>query len=161
MRRTSILTVLLATFLVSGSSGAATSQGPARIVLEVKLISSRSFDKPPKGPSAGDRSIDATRLLNAVPQFGKPAGAVVGHDKGTATLVSPTSATGRGVAYLPGGTLTFSGRIKLDRKRGGFTIPVTRGTGTFAGARGTLWVVRVPNPVRTLNVYSLTYAATA
>jgi hypothetical protein len=161
MRRISILTALLAVFLVAVSSGGATSQGPARIVLEVKPISSRSFDKPPKGPSAGDRSVDATKLLNAVPQFGKPAGAVVGHDRGTATLLSPTSAKAHGVAYLPGGTLTFDGRVKLDRRRGGFTVPVTRGTGAFAGARGTLWVVRVPNPVRTLNVYSLRYAATA
>jgi hypothetical protein len=161
MRRLPVLAILLVAFVVVVSAGAATTRGPTRIVLVVKPISSRSVDKPPKGPSAGDRSVDATKLLNAVPQFGKPAGAVVGHDKGTAVLDSPTSATGQGVAYLPGGTLTFSGRIKPDRRRGGFTIPVTRGTGAFSGPRGTLWVVRVPSPLRTLNVYSLRYAASA
>jgi hypothetical protein len=160
VRPLAFIGAVLAVFLLGASTGAA-ARGPTRIVLIVKPISSRSVDKPPKGPSAGDRSVDATKLLNAVPQFGKPAGAVVGHDKGTATLLSPTSATGQGVAYLPGGTLTFSGLLKPDRKRGGFTIPVTRGTGAFAGARGTLWVVRVPEPLRTLNVYTLRYAASA
>jgi hypothetical protein len=161
MRRLTVLAVLLLAFVVAVSAGAGTSSGPTRIVLTVKPISSRTVDKPPKGPSAGDRSVEATRLFNAVPQFGKPTGAVVGRDQGTSVLDSPTSATGRGIAYLPGGTLTFSGRVKPDRQRGGFTIPVTRGTGAFAGARGTLWVVRVPNPTRVFNVYTLRYGATA
>jgi hypothetical protein len=148
-------------FLLLGVSTSAAARGPTRIVLEVKPISSRTADKPPKGPSAGDRIVEATRLLNAVPQFGKSAGAVVGRDRSTTVFASPTTATTSGVVYLPGGTLTINGRVKPDRRRGGLTVPVTRGTGSFAGARGTLWVVRVPNPVRVLNVYTLRYAATA
>jgi len=160
VRPFALIGAVLALFLLGSSTGAA-ARGPARIVLVVKPISSRTTDKPPKGPSAGDRTVEATRLLNAVPQFGKPAGAVVGRDQGTTVLDSRTSATARGLAFLPGGTLTIDGRIKPDRAHGGFTIPVTRGTGAFAGARGTLWVVRVANPTRVFNVYTLRYGATA
>jgi hypothetical protein len=127
-------------------------------VLVTKLISSHVTDKAPKGPSAGDRSQERTRLLNAVPQFGKPAGAVVGHDQGTTVLDSKTSGRMTGITYLPGGTLVVHGRVRADRERGGIVAPVTRGTGRYSGARGTIWIVRVRNPNRVLNVYTLKYS---
>lgn len=150
---------MLVACLVGFSSGDAANRGPTRIVLVVKPISSRVTDRPPKGPSKGDRTREQTRLLNAVPQFGKPAGAVVGHDQGTTVLDSETGGKMTGVTYLPGGTLVVDGRIKVDRQRGGFLAPVPRGTGRFKGAKGTIWVVRVANPTRVLNVYTLTYSS--
>lgn len=124
----------------------------------VKPASLHVTDKKPKGPSAGDRSVETTKLLNAVPQFGKAEGAVVGHDKATIVLKSRTSATMTGVTYLPGGTLTVRGRLTPD-PRGGVIAPVVRGSGTFKGARGTIWIVRTTGPTRVLNVYALRYSA--
>ena len=123
-----------------------------------KRTSYRETDKPPRGPSVGDRAVEATRLINEVPQWGKPVGAVVGRDRATFTIVdAKLTVAVDGVAFLPGGTLVLRGRLKANRQRREIVAPVVRGTGRYAGARGSV-VVRVePNPLRTVNIYSLTY----
>ena len=93
-------------------------------------------DVTPKGPSKGDRYVLASRLTNAVRQFDKPAGAVVGSDRGTVRFTSDTLVAIDGVARLPGGTIHFRGRGVFGLKR----IPVVGGTGRYAGAKGTLIV---------------------
>jgi hypothetical protein len=160
LRGLSIFSAMLAVFLVGTPVGAAAAdRGPARIVLVSKTTSARVTDKPPKGPSAGDRTHETSRLFNGVPQFGKRTGAAVGRDEATTLLRSITNQTMTGVAHLPGGTLVIQGRLRRDPARGGLVVPVTRGTGEYAGARGTVWIVLVRNPVRTLNVYELKYGA--
>jgi hypothetical protein len=80
----------------------------------------------------GTRSSWTSRLTNETPQFGKPSGAKVGTELGFAdgSLVS-------GAITLPDGLLEYGGRIKLHGKSQGLVIPVTAGTGSFAGAKGT------------------------
>jgi len=120
----------------------------------VRLTSVTLFNTPydlaPSGPSAGDRYVVKSRLLNAVAQFGKPKGAVVGSDQGTATLLSKIVVKSVGVARLPGGTIRFQGTGKLGART---SIPVVGGTGDYAGARGTLAVASVGTAV--FNTYTL------
>jgi hypothetical protein len=120
----------------------------------IRLVSDttsvRGRDVAPKGPSVGDSVFSTSRLRNAVAQFGRARGAIVGSDRGTARLVSATRATVDGVASLPGGTLHFRGRLRS-------TIPVVGGTGRFAGARGTLRVTATSRRDTALNVYTLTF----
>lgn len=107
-------------------------------------------DLPPTGPSKGDVYGGRFRLLNVVPQLGRKAGAVVGTERSSLTLTSRTAAVIHGVVTLPGGTLVYGGRGRLGSSA---PIPVIRGTGRFAGARGTLTVGNGNSP---LNTYRLT-----
>jgi hypothetical protein len=107
-------------------------------------------DVAPSGFSAGDRYFAKSRLLNRVPQFGKPKGAVVGSDQGTLTVLSATVARSVGVATLPGGTIRFRGSGKVGART---SIPIVGGTGDYAGARGTLVVSQAGDT--TFNTYNL------
>ena len=111
---------------------------------------------PPRKDSAGDRQLFASRLLNARRQFGKPKGAVVGSDRGTLTLTSATSANLKTVAKLPGGTITASGRLRAAGD-GAVSVAVVAGTGIFAGARGTLTILKPTGPKTAVNIYRLSY----
>lgn len=127
--------------------------------LTVRLVSTGGSakivtDKDPKGvPSKGDVVRETTTLKNAVRQFGKARGAVVGSDVAVYTFVSSTSANMRVSVKLPGGTLRGTARLE------GTTLPVVRvtgGTGRFAGARGTGRVLPAPAGVKgVLNTYRL------
>jgi hypothetical protein len=107
-------------------------------------------DLPPKGPSKGDVYSGRFVLLNVVPQFGRKAGAVVGTERESLTITSRTAAVIHGVVTFPGGTIVYGGRGRLGSNA---PIPVTRGTGRFAGAHGTLTVGPGKSP---LNTYRLT-----
>ena len=110
-----------------------------------------THDVAPKGPSKGDTVTYRDRLLNAAAQFGRKKGAKVGSDSGTLTFTGAHTATFNGKAKLPGGTLTLSGPV-YTLQNGDLVIPVTGGTGSFAGVRGTLTVGpgknHVPNTYR-------------
>jgi hypothetical protein len=108
-------------------------------------------DVAPAGLSAGDRFAAKSRLLNLVPQFGKPKGAVVGSDQGTLTMISRNRGRSAGVAKLPGGTIRFRGSGKLGPR---VSLRVVGGTGDYAAARGTLVVSQSGNT--TYNTYALT-----
>lgn len=82
--------------------------------------------------SNGTRSSWTSQLLNATPQFGKPAGAKVGAEVGISH-----GAQFVGGIKLPGGVLTYSGRVKRLPRHGGIVIPVVQGSGAFDGATGT------------------------
>jgi hypothetical protein len=155
------LRVLLVVTVLAGVVGtaAATAQGPTTIRLVSVGISDRLRDAPPAGPSRGDASVQTSRLLNAVAQFGKPKAAVVGRDSATLTLTGPTTAAIAGVATLPGGTLTLRGAMRVTP--GGLVFPVVRGTGRYAGARGTVTVTALAGQNRALNVYRLVYPPSA
>ncbi len=133
--------------------GATTAQGA---LLTIRLISTAGQinyrDRPPQGPSKGDVLSGPSILRNAVAQFGRPKGAVVGHDYEVLTLSSPTVGVANVRVYLPGGTLRVKGRINASASAG--TIQVVGGTGRYANARGTSYI-RDLSGRRSLNVYHL------
>ena len=99
-------------------------------------VSTRVVDRAPKGvPSKGDVLYVHSSLVNQVSQFGKPKGALVGHEYAIDTFLSATRARVKVQVTLPGGTLVVAGQI--NRPTSSPVLPVTGGTGTFANARGT------------------------
>jgi hypothetical protein len=150
--RLTALTIAAAALLVPA---AAQSRAQDTLVIKVISVSVKltQNDRPPKGTSKGDTIVFKDDLVNAVAQFGKKPGAKVGTDSGTMTFQGPGSATFKGRAVLPGGTLTLRGRV-LAAQGGGITIPVTGGTGRFTGAKGMLIVG--PGKNRAPNTYTLT-----
>jgi hypothetical protein len=143
--------------LAAGAVALACATGAEAATLTVRVtsvtLSVRPTDRAPAGTSRGDTIVYRNRLLNAVRQFGRPAGAVVGSDRGTITFTGAHSARYAGTAVLPGGTLELAGRvIALTGSR--IAIPVAGGTGRYAGALG--YVVVGPGKQRALNVYTLT-----
>lgn len=113
-------------------------------------------DKPPrsdKTPTKGDTVTGSDRLRNAVPQFGKAKGALVGRDQWRIVFVNATDADIRVTATLPGGTVSCRGRVDFtDRVN---VIRVVGASGGFAGATGTCETRPGPSSQTTLNVYRL------
>jgi hypothetical protein len=134
---------------------AGAANGTLRFSLVSVTTSDTFVDKPPKGASAGDVETSTSRLLNAVKQFGKPKGAIVGNDKGTIRVVAGANPIAKITTRLPGGTLSLSGHIEV-RANGTILIPVVGGTGTFAGARGELLITPLKEKNRALNEYRIT-----
>jgi hypothetical protein len=111
-------------------------------------------DVEPKGLSAGDRIKMTDRLYNAVPQFGKAKGALVGSDSATlTTLNGAQTAAFRGVARIPGGTVAVRGVVTLA---GQGSTNVVGGTGRFAKATGRVAVGPASKSGRALNLFYLT-----
>jgi hypothetical protein len=130
----------------------------AKSTMVIRLVSittsNRVQDKDPAGPSRGDTLVTTSRLQNAVAQFGRAKGAVVGSDSGTVTLTAADAGMVAGTTKLPGGTIKFRGRIGSGNRD---VIPVTGGTGRFAGARGTLTTAPLDRDgARASKVYRLT-----
>lgn len=125
--------------------------------LTIKVKSVQVFNKPidlaPKGASKGDTVQSRDRLENLVAQFGKNKGAVVGSDSGTMTFTGAHTATFAGSAVLPDGTLKLNGVVK-PISANVLSIPVTGGTGKYAGAHGYLLIG--PGSKQAENVYALT-----
>ena len=151
---------VLGVALVGAAVSTAASERPRTIVLYSETTSYQVTDKAPKGPSAGDTTRETSRLRNAVAQLGKTVGAVVGRDRATSVLVSKTRWRVNGVAYLPGGTLTFRG-LSRRHPQGGFEVPVVAGTGLYAGAHGLSRVMQIASTKRVVNAYVLEYRPTA
>ena len=148
--RRALATVACLALLCAASAPAAAHDRSIVIRLKSISVSGSVKDKPPKGLSKGDVYTGRSRLLNVVPQFGKGTGAPVGSDVSTLTLTSRTTGIVSGVAALPGGTLRFQGKGRIASND---PIPVTGGTGRFAGAHGTLVSGSGSSP---LNTYRLT-----
>lgn len=121
------------------------------------LTAKVTFDRPPKGSAnKGDQVTVTSRLTNAVAQFGRPKGAVVGSDLAVITIVSYSALSLRqrirAAVKLPGGTIRIDG-VTTESKR---TVPVVGGTGAFARARGTCEIRDLePDGDPALNIYRL------
>jgi hypothetical protein len=108
--------------------------------LTIRLVSTETGSKvftdlpPIKQNSKGDVIMVGSTLRNAVAQFGRPKGAVVGNDIAIFTIRSRTHADVIVESNLPGGWLRAAGRTRVGAKQ---TYPVTGGRGRFARARGT------------------------
>lgn len=103
--------------------------------------------------SEGDTIGSAGILRNALAQFGKPKGAVVGSDRSILTVTSPTRALIHAQAKLPGGSLRIEGRFTF-RTTKAIVLPVVDGSGAFAGARGSTTITQLSGQ-RALNVVRL------
>jgi Dirigent-like protein len=156
----SVLRNCLFTAALLGAVALPASAATAAKTIVVTSVTVRyaSHDKGAKGPSKGDTAVYRDRLLNAKAQFGRKKGAKVGTDSGTLTFTGAHTATFKGKAKLPGGTLTLSGDV-YTLQNGDLVIPVSGGTGAFAGMTGTLTVGTGKNHVR--NTYTLKVARIA
>lgn len=154
-------TALVVAAIVTAVASPAAGATPPSVIRVISITTSESsVDKPPRKASAGDRELSTSRLVNARAQFGKPKGAVIGSDRFTMTLTSAKVARVAGVAKLPGGAISFSGRLTAGAA-GAVSIPVVGGTGVFAGARGTLTIFAPTEPKTAVNIYRLAYAIVA
>ncbi|HET6174624.1 MAG TPA: hypothetical protein VFD90_18605 [Gaiellales bacterium] len=156
--RASLSAVALALGLLAASvASAATPRAggtPTALVIKVKshVVASFTDDRAPKGESNGDRYLVRDSLVNAAKQFGKRAGAVVGHDSGIIVRTGARSGMIVGVTTLPGGTIRFQGSLSLTA-RPGPPLKVTGGTGRYARATGSVVIGPGGFP---LNTYRLT-----
>jgi hypothetical protein len=152
----SLAAFVLALTVVAVLAAPASAAPPSVITLVSETTSESNVDAPPRKDSAGDRQLFTSRLLNARRQFGKPKGAAVGSDRGTLTLTSARSANLETVAKLPGGTITTNGPLRAAGD-GAVAVAVVAGTGIFAGARGTLTILKPTGPKTAVNIYRLSY----
>ena len=132
------MAALLCTLFVALPVQAAPDAGTR--TLTIRLISATYsgktvVDRAPRNVvSRGDVIVVTSFLRNAVAQFGRPKGAVVGGDNATFTVLTSTQADMRLEMDLPGGTLRGGGRIRFGPIQ---TYAVRGGTGKFVHARGT------------------------
>jgi hypothetical protein len=154
-----VLVLTLTLVAASAASGSAPTSGgtPTTLVIRVQSHVTDSFkeDHAPKGDSNGDRYLVRDRLINVRKQFGKRAGAVVGHDSGIIIRTGAKTGTIVGVATLPGGTIRFEGVLSLTSVPGP-PLTVTGGSGKYARATGKLVIGPGGHP---LNTYHLTLPA--
>lgn len=128
----------------------------------IRLVASATgaryvVDRPPKGyPNKGDVLREKSTLRNAVAQFGRPNGAIVGRDVWVTTIViapfgkADVSAT----TTLPDGTIRSTGTVTARQTRG--TFRVVGGAGAYAGTTGTLSLRNInASGSRAMLVYSL------
>jgi dirigent-like protein len=152
MARVLVPGFLVACLLTLATQAEATRSGVMTIRLLSRVSSSRVVDRAPKHAwNKGDVVYIRSALRNQVAQFGKPKGALVGHDYAVDTFLSATRAKVTVQVTLPGGTLIVRGQV--SQATSGGVLPVVGGTGRFAHARGTC-SVRDRNRY-SINVYRL------
>lgn len=119
-----------------------------RLTLEVTsmVMQANVHDTAPKGKvNKGDAIAFRDLLLTRKPLFGKKTGKAVAYDVGTMTYTSATATRIDAIATFPGiGTIHFAG-VFATRTDGTTVIPVTGGTGAFAGASGTVTIGKGTN----------------
>jgi hypothetical protein len=119
---------------------AAAALASSTVVIRVKSVQTVgriTHNEPPAGLSKGDVILERDKLFNVVRQFGKPAGALVGSDHATITLVTATTATVSGTAVFPDGTITFKGTTHVI-SAAPTPIPIVGGTGRYKHAHGAI-----------------------
>ena len=130
--------------------------------MTIRLIGSAAtsrylVDHAPKGyPNNGDVVRETSTLRNAVAQFDRPKGAIVGSDVWITTIVIPPfgKADVKAATTVPGGTIRAVGTVTATQMTG--TFRVVGGTGKYAGARGTLSLRNInPSGSRAVIVYRL------
>jgi len=153
--RLGLVSALLAALVLMPGASVSAAAGALQAERVIKVlatnISGARHEKPPAG-IAGDVVVGSDRLRNAVPQFGKPKGAVVGKDRYRSVFETAAVASVEVTATLPGGTIRARGRA--DFRLTSNVIRVVGGTGVFAGARGTAEERALPSG-QTLNIYRL------
>jgi hypothetical protein len=154
-----ILTTLVSLVLLTVPAQASNDSGSKTQTIRVvsKVVDVRLLvNRPPKDfGDVGDKLQVKNRLRNAVAQFGRPRGALVGSDVQTVTVnsVTPTRVRMTVAVTLPGGTLRVAATLTSNRQA---LLPVVGGSGDFAGARGTSDVIPINGVANSaLNIYRL------
>jgi hypothetical protein len=124
---------VLASF--AGSAHAAT-QGQTLRFLSVQQSASFSPDGP---PVVGSRILFADAIYNRVRQFGKPAGARVGHVEGVCTIVTMGAAQCLITAHVPSGQIVVAGAMRLSDGPETNHYAIVGGAGAYGAARGTVF----------------------
>jgi len=90
-------------------------------------------------PPIGSQYVVTLTLVNAAPQFGKPAGAKVGRVLLDCTILSLNMPNGdgicSGIAHVPNGYLTFDGNGPFSTSKHQH-YAITGGVGPYANDRG-------------------------
>lgn len=162
MLRSSLSVVAASALVTAALAGGATAAGEATTTINLYSTSAGQtvVDREPKGRTGkGDVVRGASVLRNAVRQFGKPAGAVVGRDTYSFTFVSQTEMVVDVRVQLPGGTLHCRSRVRVPGDNR-LLVDIVGGTGRFAGARGT-GESRNLSATRAVNVYRVRLPQTA
>jgi hypothetical protein len=111
-------------------------------------------------PPIGASQVISVVIRNAVPQFGKPAGAAVGHVHIICTVLSvgaqAADGTCNAIAHVPNGYFTFGGDGLFQNNRVNLWA-ITGGVGPYAFARGEIVVTNYKNGSSTAVV---TYSTT-
>ena len=140
MRCTLVLALSVLILALPAQAGRRETSATMTIRLIVTAESSSYLiDRAPKGfPNKGDVVQQRSTLRNAVAQFGRPKGAIVGSETWVATVViSPFGkAEVKATTTLPGGTIRAIGAVTAAQTTA--TFRVVGGTGTYANARGTM-----------------------
>jgi hypothetical protein len=107
-------------------------------LIETAANSGYVVDRPPKGYPKGDVLRSRSILRNAVAQFERPQGAVVGSETWITTVViAPFGKLEvKVVSTLPGGTIRARGTVTAADTT--VMLRVVGGTGMYVNARGTL-----------------------
>jgi len=162
MRCASALLVALALGALASAVGGRAASGGFRATTTIRVTATAGdarylVDKAPEGyPNKGDVIRETSTLRNAVAQFGRPRGAVVGRDTWVTTVVTPPFARldVRETTDLPGGTIRARGTVTVLQTTG--TFQVVGGTGAYRDARGTITLKNLNSSgTRGLSVYRL------
>ncbi len=152
-RRLGVLSAfLLGLSLIVGAlqAGAAGSTQVLRFADSTSSFTGVGFDasNPNAVPPVGASFVITIHLKNAVAQFGKPAGAVVGRVLLDCEVLSLNSPTGdgicSGIAHVPDGFFTFGGNGGFTNARVNY-YAITGGVGPYANDRGQIRVVNSQN----------------
>ncbi len=146
MRAISTLALLVALGAVLAPAGLA--GGSLTFTVSTRQGPTTAHPHPPSG-GTGDSYVSSLELLNRkAAQLGKPAHSAIGTMEFTYTLRKQCPASQPScvatadfdtVSMLPGGTVLASGK-SISISETTITIPVTGGTGRYAGATGTVTI---------------------
>lgn len=120
---------------LAGSAGAATHAQTLQF-LTVQQTSAFTPDAP---PAPGSRILFSDALYNRAAQFGKPAGARVGHAEGVCTLVTFGVAQCLITAHVPDGQIVLVGAMRLTRGLATNHLAIVGGAGAYGSARGSVF----------------------
>ena len=128
---------LVAAVAIAATTAAAGSASPSQTLQLVDV--QKQFSVFPGGdPQVGSLMIFTSTLYNRIRQFGRPAGALVGHSEVVCTIVSQTAAQCLVTAHVPDGQIVAAGAMVLTQGPTTTHFAITGGAGAYGGVRGTV-----------------------
>lgn len=138
-----VATLALAAILAASASAASTGQTLQFVGVQT------SFAQDSQAPTVGSRLFFGQAIYNKVPQFGKPAGARIGHTEGVCTIVTPHNAQCLITAHVPNGQIVVAGSILLSEGLATNHFAIVGGAGAYGSVRGTV-LARDLSPTKSL-----------
>lgn len=149
-----LLVALIVALVLQTLVSASNASSSERVIRVIARFSSGNFehDAPPVGPSRGDVVVGEDVLTNAVRQFGRAKGVVIGRDHYRVRFESSTAGVVDLTAALPGGIIRCRGRARSIARNNVLRIVAT--SGVFAGTRG-ICEAKELSTMRTMYTYRL------